>query len=129
MSAICLLLHQIEFMGPFPLFRSFSHSLFQNSDWFIMETAERAQHFAESVGFVFCSHWLCVAADTIQASPKLEKVSLLSHIVLQLLHYEDQPGSDGSLFCFTSSQVCCYTQIASLITYVTLFVVKAVHMN
>ncbi len=29
--------------------------IFQNIDWFIMDSAERAQHFAESISFVFCS--------------------------------------------------------------------------
>ncbi len=47
-----------------------------------METAERAQHVAESVSFACCSQlavcycWLqhLLMTDIIQASPKLEKV-------------------------------------------------------
>ncbi len=58
-----------------------------------MDTAEKAQHFAESVSFVFCSElavccsWLhlLTAADALHVSPKLDKVRVLLHTVQWLL--------------------------------------------
>ncbi len=68
----------------FPVFQSVLHSLFQNTDWFIMDAAERVQHFAESVSFVCwlstvgCSwHYTCVS--------KIRKSLLLTiHLILPL---------------------------------------------
>ncbi len=62
--------------------------IFRNTDWFIMDTAERAQHFAESVSFVchsqlaVCCSWLrhlLTAADTIHISKMRKTLCTFMH--------------------------------------------------
>ncbi len=54
-----------------------------------MDTAERAQHFAESISFV-CCRWLqhlLPAADTIHVSLNLEKVMVAASEYRDIVHY------------------------------------------